>query len=108
MERIERGEVRWCRFERPSKTRPVVILTRNGAIRVLNEVTVAEITTSIRNLSTEVLLTPDDGMPNRCVINLDFLHLVSKSSIGGLITVLRDERLDMVRTALLNALGFDD
>ncbi len=108
MERIERGEVRWCRFERPNKTRPVVVLTRNGAIRALHEVVVAEITTSIRNLSTEVLLTPADGMPNRSVINLDCLHSVQKRSIGGLIAVLGEEKLALVRVALLNALGFDD
>ena len=107
MERIERGEVRWCRLERPNKTRPVVILTRNGAIRVLHEVIVAEITTSIRNLSSEVVLTPADGMPTRCVINLDYTHSVPKQSIGGLITVVNNEKLALIRTALLNALGFE-
>ena len=38
---IRRGEVRWYRFARPDKRRPVVVLTRDSAIEFLGEVTVA-------------------------------------------------------------------
>jgi mRNA interferase MazF len=105
---MERGEIRWCRFERPNKTRPVLILTRNRAIRALHTVTVAEITTTIRGLSTEVLLTPDDGMLTRCVVNLDYIQSVAQRLIGGFIAVLPETKLLEVRTALLRAMGFDD
>jgi mRNA interferase MazF len=40
---------------------PVLILTRDSAIVVLNPVTVAPITSTIRNIPTEVVLTKDDG-----------------------------------------------
>jgi hypothetical protein len=34
---IQRGEVRWYRFRRPDKKRPVVILTRQSALDFLGE-----------------------------------------------------------------------
>jgi mRNA-degrading endonuclease toxin of MazEF toxin-antitoxin module len=37
---MRRGDVRWYVFEPPDKRRPVLILTRNSAIGVLNTVTV--------------------------------------------------------------------
>ena len=38
---MKRGEVRWYRFPKPDKRRPVVILTRNSILAYLGEVTVA-------------------------------------------------------------------
>ena len=58
---MKRGEVRWYQFSRPDKKRPVVILTRDSALEFLGEVTVAPITTTIRDIPTEVLLTKADG-----------------------------------------------
>ena len=40
-----------------------LILTRNEVIDRLNEIIVAPVTRTIRGLSTEVVLTTDDGMP---------------------------------------------
>ena len=34
---IRRGEVRWYRFARPDKRRPIVVLTRDAAIGFLDE-----------------------------------------------------------------------
>jgi len=105
---MERGEIRWYRFTGPDKTRPVLILTRSSVIEYLGEVTVAPITTNIRDIPTEALLTEDDGMPRTCVVNLDHLQTVPKEKVGALITILLGDRMDEVRTALLFALGFDD
>ena len=41
---MQRGEVRWYRFERPDKKRTVLILTRDSALGFLGDVTVAPIT----------------------------------------------------------------
>jgi len=35
---VKRGDVRWYRFSRPDKKRPVVILTRDSALSFLGEV----------------------------------------------------------------------
>ena len=66
---MKRGEVRWYQFSPPDKKRPVVILTRDSALEFLGEVTVAPITTTIRDIPTEVLLTKADGMLRDCAVN---------------------------------------
>lgn len=60
---MERGEIRWYRFPDPDKKRPVLLLTRDSVLEYLGEVTIAPITTTIRDIRSEVLLTPEDGMP---------------------------------------------
>jgi len=103
---MKRGEVRWYKFSRPDKNRPVLILTRDSALDFLGEVTVAPITSTIRDIPTEVLLTQEDGLPRDCAVNLDHIQTVSKGKIGPLITTLSRMKMSELRTALLFALGF--
>ena len=99
------GEVRWYRFSTPDKRRPVVILTRDSILEYLAEVTVAPVTSTVRDIPSEVVLTKEDGMPRNCAANLDHLQTVSRNRIGPLITTLRPERMTELRSALLFALG---
>ncbi len=101
---MQRGEVRWYTFPNPDKKRPVVILTRDSAIEILGEVTVAPLTTTIRDIPSEVLLTQADGLPKICAVNLDHVQTVSKRKIGTLITTLRDDSMTQVGRALRFAL----
>ena len=103
---MRRGEVRWYRFPQPNKRRPVVILTRDSDLEFLGEVTVAPMTSTIRDIPTEVPLTKADGVPRDCAINLDHIQTVSRGRIGPLITKLSTEKMSLLRTALLFALGF--
>ena len=103
---MKRGEVRWYKFTSPDKKRPVVILTRNSIIEFLGEVTVAPITSVVRNIPSEVFLSINDGMPKKCTINLDHIQAVSKSKIGSLITTLSSEKMSELQSAVLFALGF--
>ncbi|MCB0153183.1 MAG: type II toxin-antitoxin system PemK/MazF family toxin [Anaerolineae bacterium] len=104
---MKRGDIRWYDFNPPDKRRPVLILTRNSAISYLNALTIAPITTIIRDIPSEVYLSPADGMPAECAISCDNLQTVSKSKIGGLITVISPERLGEVQEAINFSLGFD-
>jgi mRNA interferase MazF len=104
---MKRGEVHWYEFSYPDKKRPVLILTRNSIIEYLNEITVAPITSTIRSIPTEIILTKTEGMPKDCAINLDHLQTVSKSKIGGIITTLSSIKMSEVVQAVLFALGFD-
>jgi len=85
----------------------VVILTRDRVLEYLGEVTVAPVTSVIRDIPSEVLLSPLDGMPRDCAINLDHIQTVSKGKVGALITTLSAEKMAQLRQALLFALGFD-
>jgi mRNA interferase MazF len=104
---MQRGEVRWYTFARPDKRRPVVILTRTAAIEYLGEVTIAPVTSTIRDIPTEVLLSAADSMPRDCAINLDDIQTVSKGKIGALITSLSATKMSELRRAVLFALGFE-
>lgn len=103
---IRRGEIRWYRFAKPDKKRPVLILTRDSALEFLDDVTVAPVTTTIRDIPSEVLLTDADGLPRHCAVNLDHVQTVSKARIGAVIATLRSSRMAEVRSALLFATGF--
>jgi mRNA interferase MazF len=103
---MQRGEVRWYRFPRPDKQRPVLVLTRDSALEFLGEVTIAPITSTVRDIPSEVRLTVADGMPRECAINLDHIQTVARGRLGALIATLGPRRLLEVRSALLFALGF--
>jgi mRNA interferase MazF len=105
---MKRGDVRWFKFEKPDKNRPVVILTRDSIIPHLREVTVAPITTTIRDIPSEVLLGSVDGMPKECAINCDHLQTVDKSRIGSLITSLSPSRMREAWTAIDFALALKE
>ena len=105
---MERGDIFWYTFRSPDKKRPVLILTRNSALEFLGEATVAPITSTVRDIPTEVILTENDGMKNACAINLDHIQTISKSKLGSYITKLSNEKMIQVKDALLFALGFDN
>ena len=101
---MKRGEVRWYKFKEPDKMRPVLILTRDSILEYLGEVTVVPVTSTIREIPSEVFLSEQDGMPRDCAVNCDHIQTVSKGKVGGLITTLNNEKLTNVRDAILFAL----
>ena len=103
---MKRGEIRWYTFRVPDKRRPILILTRNEVIDRLNEIIVAPVTRTIRGLSTEVVLTTDDGMPVTCALNLDHISLAQRDRIGSVICNLPESRWSEVQSALMIACGF--
>jgi mRNA interferase MazF len=104
---LKRGEIRWYTFRRPDKRRPVLLLTRNEVIEHLNEIIVVPATRTIRGLGSEVILSPEDGMPVTCALNFDHVSLAQRVHIGAVICALPEERWPEVRRALLIACGFE-
>jgi len=104
---VNRGDVCWYTFKAPDKKRPVLILTRDSAIAVLNSVTVAPITSTIRGIPTEVVLNKGDGLPDTCAANFDNLQTVPKNNIGDHIARLTARRLEEAARAVSFALGLD-
>ncbi|MFC1452438.1 type II toxin-antitoxin system PemK/MazF family toxin [Verrucomicrobiota bacterium] len=102
---MRRGEVRWYKFAKPDKKRPVLILTRDSVLEYLGEVTVAPITGAVRDIPSEVALSQDNGVRQDCAINCDHLQTVSKGKIGSLITALPPVKLAAVSRAVRFALN---
>lgn len=103
---VKRGEVRWYKFSKPDKRRPVLVLTRNSHLEYLNEVTVAPLTSSIRDIPSQVVLTKSEGLPRDCAISLDHIRTVDKTHLGAQLTTLSHSRMQEVRSAILYALGY--
>ena len=101
---MKRGEIRWYKFAAPDKKRPVLILTRDSILEYLGEVTVAPITTTIRDIPSEVFLSEHDGMHHDCAVNCDHIQTVSKAKIGALITRLSPANMRAVNKAIRFAL----
>jgi mRNA interferase MazF len=101
---MKRGEVHWYRFDPPDKRRPVVILTRDSVIEYLGEITVAPVTSVVRDIPTQVGLSEQDGMPRECAVNCDHVQTVAKGKIGPTITTLPADKMEEVRQAITFAL----
>jgi mRNA interferase MazF len=105
--RIARGDVRLYRFAPPDKKRPVVVLTRDSAITYLSTVTVAPITSTIRDVPSEVVLTEEDGMKGSCVVNLHNAVTISQDRLGRRVAHLSSLRMSEICAALRFSLGCD-
>lgn len=53
------------------KVRPVLVLTRGIVRPYLRSVTVVPITSTVRGLSTEVSVGPDNGLDHACAVSCD-------------------------------------
>ena len=101
---MRRGEVWWANLPEPIGRRPVVLLSRDEAYRVRSAVTVAELTTTIRNIPVEVPLGPEDGLPKKCVANLDTILTIRKSLLENKAATLSQEKIEQVNDAIRFAL----
>jgi mRNA interferase MazF len=105
---VKRGDICWYAFAATNKRRPVLILTRDSAIALLNSVTVAPITSTIRSIPTEVVLTTEDGLPETCAANFDNIQTVPKANISAPIVHLSASKLRAAAGAIGFALGITD
>jgi len=105
--RIARGDVRLYSFAAPNKKRPVVILTRDSAFGYLSTVTVAPITSAVRGVPSEVLLSEEDGMKAACAVNLHNVVTVSQQRLGRRVAQLSGPRMNEICAALRFSLGCD-
>jgi mRNA interferase MazF len=92
---------------RLDKSRPVVVLTRELVRPHMNTVTVAPITTTIRGLSTEVMLGAANGLDERCVIACDHVTTIPVAALGDQIGRLLDEQEADLTAAIHAAFDLD-
>lgn len=94
------GELWWCEPPQVGR-RPVVVLSRDAAIPRLRRAVVAPCTTTIRGLSSEVVLEPgEDSVPRTTAVNLDSIESVSIALLVDRIGRLSDERMRQICAAL--------
>jgi mRNA interferase MazF len=88
---------------RLDKTRPALVLTREAARAAMTKVTVAPITTTIKGLSSEVMVGPDNGLDYGCVIALDNVLSVPVNLLGRTVGYLNAEQEAQLARAVVLA-----
>ena len=104
---MHRSEVWWANLPSPIDRRPVLLLSRDAAYQVRTSITIAVVTRTIRHIPVEVPLDVDDGMPEKCVVNLDDIMTIPKSLLSERITTLSRNKMALVNRAILFALDLE-
>ncbi|MBI5245845.1 MAG: type II toxin-antitoxin system PemK/MazF family toxin [Elusimicrobia bacterium] len=102
---MNRGDIWWAQIE--PKARPVVLISRQSHILSRDKVMVAQVTSRVRGLLSEVPLDPRDGLRFPCVADAGTLHSVHKSRLLRRVAKLSGTKLDALDAALRFALGLD-
>ncbi len=102
---MKRGEIWWADLDPPAGERPVALLSRDDAYLVRSLVTIASVTTRIRDIPSEVPLSQEESLPRSCVINLDVITTIPKSCLHSRVTALKPDKLQEVEAAMRFALG---
>ena len=107
-ERIKRGEIWLYTFSPPNKRRPVLILTRQEVIGLLNTVMVAPVTSTIRGAPSEVIVGVDEGLKHDSAVNLDHVQTVDRGRLNRFIWTVGAQKMQAVCKALTVATGCTD
>jgi len=105
---LKRGQIWMYTFKPPDERRPVLILTRPEVIGLLETVTVAPITSTIRGSPGEVVLDVEEGLKGRSAANLDHIQTVRQENLHTYVGSLAPGKSPEVCRALMIALGCGD
>jgi mRNA interferase MazF len=105
---VKQYETWWAELPQPIGTRPVVLLTRDSAYEYLNRVLAVEVTSRVRGIPQEIMLGPREGLPQRCVANMDNLRAVPKGALRERAGRLGPRRIEELKRALGYALGWTE
>ena len=75
---VAQGEL-WLMETPNDKRRPVLVVSRDSAIAVLNNIVVAPVTSTIRTIPTCVAVGREEGIDHDSVASFDNLAVVPKS-----------------------------
>jgi mRNA interferase MazF len=97
---VKRGEVWWAELPPPVGSRPVVILTRDAVLNSIGGIVVALVTRTVRQLPTEVVLGRRQGLPVRCVANLDNVLTVPRPRLQRLMGACDGDKVAELNQAI--------
>ena len=103
--RARRGEIWQYRFKSPDKRRPVLILTRQEVLPLLNTAMVAPVTSTIRGLPSEVPVGVDEGLKHASAVNLDHVQTVEQRLLQEFVGSVSEAKMREVCRALALATG---
>lgn len=99
-------EIWWADFQAPVERRPVLFISRDDAYDYLSKFIAVEITSTSRNIASEVWLGKEEGPPRACVANCDNFRMVPRVALTKRIGQVSLERRIEVKRAVGAALGW--
>jgi mRNA interferase MazF len=78
----------------------VEILTRDAVLHSIDSVVVALVTRTVRGLPTEVVLGRRQGLPSRCVANLDNILTTPRHRLKRLMGACGTEKVEELNQAI--------
>ena len=100
---MRRGDIWWA--ETPAATgRPYLIVSRDAALPVLNDVLVAPITSRLRELPSTIRLGAAEGPPIDCIANFDSVEPIRSSYFTRRLGALGPERSHEICAAMAAAI----
>jgi len=102
MSSLGHGQVWWADLD---KVRPVVVMTRTTVAGLLHRVLVAPITTTVRDIGSEVPMGPDEGVIDGSVANLDNIQLLPVDRLLRRTGVVADDRWPEFCAAMTHTIG---
>ena len=101
---LHRGDVWWADVP-GDKARPVLVVTRERFVDRLAAVLVAPVTTTVRDIPTELPLGPEDGLPEHCAASFDNMFTLRRERFRRRIANLGPHRHDELCAAYRFAAG---
>ena len=89
------------------KTRPVLVLTRDAARASMTKVTVAPITSTIKGLSSEVRVGPENGLEHVSAVAIDNILTVPVSRLGRTVGYLHPHQESELAAAVVVSFDLD-
>lgn len=102
---LKRGEIWLYTFKAPDKRRPVLIISRQAALRFLRTALVAPVTSTIHGSPAEVLVGVAEGLKHPSAVNLDHVQTVEQSLLHQFIGTVDADTMRRVCRALAVATG---
>ncbi|HEY4395786.1 MAG TPA: type II toxin-antitoxin system PemK/MazF family toxin [Polyangia bacterium] len=103
--RIERGEVWFYEFAKPDKRRPVVIISRQEVIDLIDTVMVAPVRSRIIGAPSEVVVGVAEGLKHESAVSLDHVQTVEKRRLRSCVGRLAAVKMTALCRALAIATG---
>jgi mRNA interferase MazF len=105
---VTRGEIWLYAFRAPDKRRPVIVLSRDDVIPLLDTVMVAPVTSTMVGAPSEVVVGVDEGLKHPSAINLDHVQTVPKARLARYVGRVTPRTMRDVCRALAIATGCTD
>ncbi len=102
---LKRGEIWLYTFKAPDKRRPVLIISRQAALRFLRTALVAPVTSTIHGSPAEVPVGVAEGLKHPSAVNLDHVQTVEQSLLHQFIGTVDADTMRRVCRAMAVATG---